>query len=66
MSEEFAKANSVARRQLYQSGEENAQKIIDQHAEIVAAIRSRSPEVASAAMLSHLIFAESQLRKWIV
>ncbi len=66
VSEEFAKANSVARRQLYQSGEENAQKIIDQHAEIVAAIRSRSPEVASAAMLSHLIFAESQLRKWIV
>ena len=35
VSEEFAKANSVARRQLYQSGEENAQKIIDQHAEIL-------------------------------
>lgn len=66
VSEEFAKANSVARRQLYQSGEENAQKIIDQHAEILAGIRSRSPEVASKAMLSHLLFAEGELRKWIV
>ncbi len=66
VSEEFAKANSVARRQLYQSGEENAQKIIDQHAEILSGIRSRSPEVASKAMLSHLLFAEGELRKWIV
>jgi len=66
VSEEFAKANSVARRQLYQSGEENAQKIIDQHTEILDAIRARSPEAASAAMLSHLLFAEGELRKWIV
>lgn len=66
VSEEFAKANSVARRQLYQTGAENAQKIIDQHTEIFEAIRARTPEVASAAMLSHLRFAEAELRKWIV
>ncbi len=66
VSEEFAKANSVARRQLYQDNIQNAQKIIDQHSEILEAIRSRSPQAASAAMLAHLIFAEDELRKWIV
>ena len=66
VSEEFAKANSVARRQLYHDNIENAQKLIDQHSEIFAAIRSRSPEEASRAMLAHLIFAENELRKWIV
>ncbi|HEY3399307.1 MAG TPA: FadR/GntR family transcriptional regulator [Geothrix sp.] len=66
VSEEFAKANSVARRQLYHDNVENAQKIIDQHSEIFAAIRSRSPQAASEAMLAHLIFAEGELRKWIV
>lgn len=66
VSEEFAKANSVARRQLYQGNVENAQKIIDQHGEILAAIRSRDPKLAGDTMLSHLIFAEDELRKWIV
>lgn len=66
VSEDFAKANSVARRQLYHDNIQNAQKIIDQHSEILEAIRSHSPQAASAAMLNHLIFAESELRKWIV
>lgn len=66
VSEEFAKANSVARRQLYQSGEENAQRIIDQHTEILEAIRAHAPEAAANAMRAHLVFAEDELRKWIV
>lgn len=66
VSEEFAKANSVARRQLYHDNVQNAQRIIDQHSEILAAIRSGSPQVASEAMLAHLNFAEGELRKWIV
>jgi GntR family transcriptional repressor for pyruvate dehydrogenase complex len=66
VSEEFAKANSVARRQLYHDNVQNAQKIIDQHSEILEAIRSRSSANASEAMLAHLIFAEGELRKWIV
>jgi GntR family transcriptional repressor for pyruvate dehydrogenase complex len=66
VSEEFAKANSVARRQLYRDNIQNAQKLIDQHSEILEAIRSRSPKRASDAMLAHLIFAEGELRKWIV
>ena len=44
VSEEFAKANSVARRQLYQDNVQNAQRIIDQHSEILQAIRSGSPQ----------------------
>ncbi|HJV47635.1 MAG TPA: FadR/GntR family transcriptional regulator [Holophagaceae bacterium] len=66
VSEEFAKANSVARRQLYQDNVQNAQRIIDQHSEILQAIRSGSPQKASEAMLAHLTFAEGELRKWIV
>ena len=66
VSEEFAKANSVARRQLYHDNIQNAQKIIDQHAEILGAIRSRNTKAAADAMLAHLIFAEGELRKWIV
>ncbi|GLH72250.1 GntR family transcriptional regulator [Geothrix limicola] len=66
VSEEFAKANSVARRQLYHDNIQNAQRIIDQHSEILEAIRSRSPKKASEAMLAHLIFAEGELRKWII
>ncbi|HJV37430.1 MULTISPECIES: FadR/GntR family transcriptional regulator [Geothrix] len=66
VSEEFAKANSVARRQLYQDNVQNAQRIIDQHSEILQAIRSGSPQKASEAMLAHLNFAEGELRKWIV
>ena len=66
VSEEFSKANSVARRQLYHDNIQNAQKIIDQHSEIFTAIRARSPQAASEAMLAHLTFAEGELRKWIV
>lgn len=66
VSEEFAKANSVARRQLYHDNVQNAQRIIDQHSEILQAIRSGSPQKASEAMLAHLNFAEGELRKWIV
>lgn len=66
VSEEFAKANSVARRQLYHDNVQNAQRIIDQHSEILQAIRSGSPQKASEAMLAHLTFAEGELRKWIV
>lgn len=66
VSEEFAKANSVARRQLYHDNIQNAQRIIDQHSEIYTAIRARSPQAASEAMLAHLNFAEGELRKWIV
>lgn len=66
VSEEFAKANSVARRQLYHNNVQNAQRIIDQHSEIYEAIRNRSAQKASEAMMAHLIFAENELRKWIV
>jgi GntR family transcriptional repressor for pyruvate dehydrogenase complex len=66
VSEEFAKANSVARRQLYHDNIQNAQRIIDQHSEILEAIRARDSKAASEAMLAHLIFAEGELRKWIV
>jgi GntR family transcriptional repressor for pyruvate dehydrogenase complex len=66
VSEDFAKANSLARRQLYHDNIQNGQKIIDQHGKILAAIRARSSEAASEAMLAHLVFAENELRKWIV
>jgi GntR family transcriptional repressor for pyruvate dehydrogenase complex len=66
VSEEFHKANSVARRQLYHDKPENAQKLIDQHSAIFEAIRARSPETAAKAMLEHLVFAEGELRKWTV
>lgn len=65
VSGDFAKANSAARRQLYLDNAKNPQRIIDQHSEILAAIRARSPEAASKAMLAHLSFAEGELRKWI-
>src|SRR5512133_1696665 len=66
VSEEFAKASSVARRQLYHDNVQNPQRIIDQHSEILLAIRSGSAQKASEAMLAHLSFAEGELRKWIV
>ena len=66
ISGDFAKANSAARRQLYLDNSKNPQRIIDQHSEILAAIRARSPEAASKAMLAHLSFAEGELRKWIL
>jgi GntR family transcriptional regulator, transcriptional repressor for pyruvate dehydrogenase complex len=66
VSEEFVKANSAARRRLYHDSAQNAQRIIDQHSEIFEAIRSHSPQAASKAMLEHLLFAEGEMRKWIV
>jgi GntR family transcriptional regulator, transcriptional repressor for pyruvate dehydrogenase complex len=66
VSEEFHKANSVARRQLYLHKPENAQKLIDQHSEIFEAIRSRSSAASSKAMMEHLIFEENELRNWAV
>ena len=65
VSAEFAKANSVARRRLYQDNIQNAQKLVDQHTEIYEAIKSNLPEAAAEAMLAHLLFAEGELRKWV-
>ena len=66
VSGDFAKANSAARRRLYLDNKLNPQRIIDQHSAILKAIRARSPQQASEAMLLHLQFAEGELRKWIV
>jgi GntR family transcriptional repressor for pyruvate dehydrogenase complex len=63
VSEEFAKANSAARRQLWSGSADNAQIIIDQHTEIYEAIRNRDGKLASEVMLKHLSFAEQELRK---
>lgn len=65
VSAEFAKANSVARRRLYQDNVQNAQKLVDQHTEIYEAIKANLPEAAAEAMLAHLLFAEGELRKWV-
>ena len=61
--EEFAKANSTARRQLFLESADNGQKIIDQHIRIYEAIKGRNPKAAAEAMLDHLTFAELELRK---
>ncbi len=63
VSEEFAKAISTARRQLFLDSPDNAQKIIDQHTRIYKAIKARDSSGASAAMLEHLTYAELELRK---
>ena len=65
ISEDFAKANSTARRQLFLGSADNAQKIIDHHVRIFDAIRNRNAKAASDAMLEHLTFAETELRKHI-
>lgn len=66
VSEDFSKANSAARRRLYLDNVKNPQRIIDQHSDILKAIRARSPKGAAEAMRVHLKFAEGELRKWIV
>ena len=66
VSGEFAKANSAARRRLYLDNVSNAQRIIDQHSEILAAIRAHDPKAASKAMQNHLRFAEGELKKWVI
>ena len=63
VSEEFAKAISAARRQLFLDSTDNAQKIIDQHTRIFEAIKGRDARGASEAMLEHLTYAELELRK---
>jgi GntR family transcriptional repressor for pyruvate dehydrogenase complex len=63
VSEEFAKANSTARRQLFLESPDNGPKIIDQHVRIFEAIKARKPKAAAEAMLDHLTFAEMELRK---
>jgi len=63
VSEEFAKANSTARRQLFLGSADNVQKIVDQHVRIYEAIVNRDAKAASEAMLDHLTFAERELRK---
>ena len=62
IAEDFARAISTARGQLY-TYENNPQLIMDQHKEIYKAIRSRNPWKASQAMLEHVTFAEEELRK---
>lgn len=61
VSEEFAKAISIARRQLYQA--DNAQVIVEQHRRVYEALRNRDAKGAADAMLEHLTFAELELRK---
>lgn len=63
VSEEFAKAVSIARRQLFLDSTDNAQKIIDQHMCVFEAIRSHRASAAAEAMLEHLTYAEAELRK---
>ena len=65
ITEEFARANSTARSQLFLGSSSNAQVIIDQHTRIYEAIRSGDGPAAAAAMLEHLTFAEAELRKHI-
>jgi GntR family transcriptional repressor for pyruvate dehydrogenase complex len=63
VSEEFAKAISTARRQLFLDSSDNPQKIIDQHTRVFEAIQRGDAKGASEAMLEHLTFAELELRK---
>jgi GntR family transcriptional repressor for pyruvate dehydrogenase complex len=65
VSEEFAKAISTARRQLFLDSSRNAKKIVDQHTRIYEAIKAHDALTASRAMLEHLTFAEQELRKRI-
>jgi GntR family transcriptional repressor for pyruvate dehydrogenase complex len=65
ISEEFTRAVSEARRQLYLDAD-NPQKIIDQHTRVYEAIRNHDPAAAGQAMLEHLTYAELELRRRIV
>ncbi len=62
VSEDFSRAVSVARRQLYSSAG-NPQKIVDQHRRIYEAIKRRAPDLAARRMKEHLIYAERELRR---
>jgi len=62
ISEDFSRAVSTARRQLY-TDEHNPQKIIDQHRRIYEAIKNHNPNLAAQAMLEHLTYAEQEMTK---
>jgi GntR family transcriptional repressor for pyruvate dehydrogenase complex len=62
ISEDFSRAVSTARRQLYTDAH-NPQKIIDQHRRIFEAIKSHNPDMAAQAMLEHLTYAEQEMTK---
>jgi len=60
--EEFARAISTARGQLY-TYKDNPQIILDQHKTIYEAIRRHNPWKASQAMLEHVTYAEEELSR---
>lgn len=62
LQEEFGRAVSAARRQLYQ-GEDNPRRILEQHRKVYRAIKAHDPAKAAQAMLAHLTYAERELRK---
>jgi GntR family transcriptional repressor for pyruvate dehydrogenase complex len=64
LSEEFTRAVSVARRQLYLD-QENPKKLVAQHRRIYTAIKGKDAEAAARAMREHLNYAERELRKRI-
>lgn len=64
ISDSFFRSLSAARRQIYLTPG-NPKKLLEQHRRTYEAIRDRKPDLASEAMLEHLIFAENQLRKTI-
>lgn len=64
LSEEFSRAVSVARRELYEH-QDNPRKLVAQHRRIYLAIKRQDPESAARAMLEHLDYAERELRKRI-
>jgi len=62
ITEDFSRAVSAARRQLYTDAH-NPQKIIDQHRRIYEAIKNHNPDLAAQAMLEHLTYAEQEMTK---
>jgi GntR family transcriptional repressor for pyruvate dehydrogenase complex len=65
IAEDFSRAVSAARRQLY-IHEDNSKKILDQHRRIYEAIKNHDPNMASQAMLEHLTYAEGEMTKRMV
>jgi GntR family transcriptional repressor for pyruvate dehydrogenase complex len=64
ISEDFSRAISVARRQLY-TDDRNPRTIIDQHRRIYEAIKIHSPATASQFMLEHVNYAEKEISEKI-
>jgi GntR family transcriptional repressor for pyruvate dehydrogenase complex len=62
ISEDFSRAVSTARRQLY-IDQHNPHKIIDQHRRIYEAIKNHNSDLAAQAMLEHLTYAEQEMTK---